>query len=160
MECILFISKYELGFCVLCRGVISLSESWALPSENQEHMEEKYYEFVCFQTLLYPFLLQTETLPSVTQFAALPKNCRLYNILFEMVKFRHLIDPRGKKHFPRFVVCQNKFGIYLPFTYLFQFIITSCELFFAFRRPLVSDLTLTRAIHLISAYVLNTVYRQ
>jgi hypothetical protein len=63
-------------------------------------------------------------------------------------------------YFSHFVDCEKKFDIYLPFTYLFQFIITSCGLFIAFRYHLLSDLTLTRAIHLISAYALNTVYRQ
>jgi hypothetical protein len=43
----------------------------------------------------------------------------------------------------------------LRFTYLFRFVITSCELFFAFRHNMISDLTLTPAVHLISAYVLK-----
>jgi hypothetical protein len=77
MECILFISKYELGFYALCRWIISLSESWELPSENQAHMKEKFYEFECFQTLLYLFAVQSETLPPVTQLATFPKHCRL-----------------------------------------------------------------------------------
>jgi hypothetical protein len=128
--------------------------------ENQEHMKEKYYQFVRFQTLLCPFARQPETLPSVTQLAALPKDCRLGNILSEKVKSRHLIDPRGKNHFPHFVGCQKKSGMPLRFTYLFRFVITSCELLLAFHHDLISHQTWTRAIHSMSACVLNMVHHE
>jgi hypothetical protein len=78
---------------------MSLNESWELPSENQEHAKETYYQFVRFQTLLCPFALQPETLPSVTHSPLAHKTAVYNNILFEEVKFRNLIDPRGKNVF-------------------------------------------------------------
>ena len=50
-----------------------------------------------------------------------------------------------EKTFFSFCDRHQKFGISFCFTYLFRFVITSCELFFAFRH-LISELTLTRAI--------------
>jgi hypothetical protein len=102
--------------------------------------------------------LQPGTLPSVTQLATLPENCRLQSHFIRKGKIS-TFDRYGGKTFSSFRDCHQKFRISFRFTYLFRFVITSCELFFAFRH-LISDLTLTRAVHLISSYVLNTVYLQ
>jgi hypothetical protein len=79
------------------------------------------------------------------------------DILSEEVKFRHSIDRAGKKMSS---FCGLSEEIWDVFTFYIFVSICNFKLWtiFVFRHNLISDLTLTRAIHLISAYALNTGY--
>lgn len=112
-------------------------------------MENITSNFRCFKMSLCPFALHPEPLTSVIQLATIPANYSYSKTSIKNLKFRHLVGLRIKLFF-------RGLSGPLRFTSLFPSVNTSCGLYFAFRH-LSSFSTSSRAIYLISAYVLDTV---